>query len=95
MSSPVVLITGALTGIGRAAALIFAREGARVVVSGRRDKKVKSWRRSCKRWEQRPVLFVVTSATKMICVIWWIGPRALAVWMLLSIALELRASLAQ
>src|SRR3989449_9495903 len=38
MSSPVVLITGALTGIGRDAALIFAREGARVVVSGRRDK---------------------------------------------------------
>src|SRR5216684_2120772 len=37
MSSPVVLITGALTGIGRAAALAFAREGARVVVSGRRD----------------------------------------------------------
>jgi NAD(P)-dependent dehydrogenase (short-subunit alcohol dehydrogenase family) len=38
MSSPVVLITGALTGIGRASALIFAKEGARVVVSGRRDK---------------------------------------------------------
>jgi NAD(P)-dependent dehydrogenase (short-subunit alcohol dehydrogenase family) len=38
MSSPVVLITGALTGIGRAAAVIFAREGAHVVVSGRRDK---------------------------------------------------------
>src|ERR1700746_2634156 len=38
MSSPVVLITGALTGIGRAAAEIFANEGARVVVSGRRDK---------------------------------------------------------
>ena len=38
MSSPVVLITGALTGIGRAAAIVFAREGARVVVSGRRDK---------------------------------------------------------
>src|SRR6202049_1162740 len=37
MSSPVVLITGALTGIGRATALAFAREGARVVVSGRRD----------------------------------------------------------
>lgn len=37
MDTPVVLITGALTGIGRAAALAFAREGARVVVSGRRE----------------------------------------------------------
>jgi NAD(P)-dependent dehydrogenase (short-subunit alcohol dehydrogenase family) len=37
MSHPVVLITGALTGIGRATALAFAREGADVVVSGRRD----------------------------------------------------------
>jgi NAD(P)-dependent dehydrogenase (short-subunit alcohol dehydrogenase family) len=33
---PVVLITGALAGIGRATALAFAREGARLVVSGRR-----------------------------------------------------------
>jgi NAD(P)-dependent dehydrogenase (short-subunit alcohol dehydrogenase family) len=37
MSNPVVLITGALTGIGRAAALAFAREGARLVVSGRHE----------------------------------------------------------
>jgi NAD(P)-dependent dehydrogenase (short-subunit alcohol dehydrogenase family) len=37
MDKPVVLITGALTGIGRAAALAFARNGARVVVSGRRE----------------------------------------------------------
>src|SRR3989449_3278600 len=37
MTTPVVLITGALTGIGRATALAFAREGARVVISGRRD----------------------------------------------------------
>jgi Zn-dependent alcohol dehydrogenase len=36
VSSSVVLVTGALTGIGRAAALAFAHEGARVVVSGRR-----------------------------------------------------------
>lgn len=36
-SSPVVLITGALTGIGRATALAFAHEGATVVVSGRRE----------------------------------------------------------
>jgi NAD(P)-dependent dehydrogenase (short-subunit alcohol dehydrogenase family) len=37
MSNPVVLTTGALTGIGRAAAIAFARKGAKVVVSGRRD----------------------------------------------------------
>jgi len=35
MSSPVVLITGALTGIGRATAFAYAKDGARVVVSGR------------------------------------------------------------
>jgi len=34
----VVLVTGALTGIGRATAIIFAQEGAHIVVSGRRDK---------------------------------------------------------
>jgi len=37
MSNPVVLITGGLTGIGRAAALAFAKVGAKVVVSGRRE----------------------------------------------------------
>ena len=35
MNTPVVLITGALTGIGRATALAFAKDGASVVVSGR------------------------------------------------------------
>ena len=35
MSNPVVLITGALTGIGRATALAFAYEKARIVISGR------------------------------------------------------------
>jgi NAD(P)-dependent dehydrogenase (short-subunit alcohol dehydrogenase family) len=37
MSSSVVLVTGALTGIGRATAVAFAREGARVIVAGRRE----------------------------------------------------------
>jgi NAD(P)-dependent dehydrogenase (short-subunit alcohol dehydrogenase family) len=37
MNHQVVLITGALTGIGRATSLAFAEEGARIVVSGRHD----------------------------------------------------------
>ena len=36
-TTPVVLITGALTGIGRATAVAFAREGARLIISGRHD----------------------------------------------------------
>jgi len=41
-TAPVVLITGALTGIGRATAFAFAREGARIVVSGRHEDKGKA-----------------------------------------------------
>ena len=39
MSKQVVVITGALTGIGHATAIAFAREGSRVVVSGRHEDK--------------------------------------------------------
>ena len=41
MNTQVVLITGGLTGIGRATALAFAKQGAQVVVSGRRDEEGK------------------------------------------------------
>ena len=37
MSRQVVLITGALTGIGRATALAFAKDRACIVIAGRRD----------------------------------------------------------
>jgi NAD(P)-dependent dehydrogenase (short-subunit alcohol dehydrogenase family) len=42
MDTPIVLITGALTGIGRATAVAFARQGARIVVSGRHDEEGKA-----------------------------------------------------
>src|ERR1700675_1610974 len=41
MNTQVVLITGALTGIGRATAFGFAKEGARIVISGRREEEGK------------------------------------------------------
>jgi NAD(P)-dependent dehydrogenase (short-subunit alcohol dehydrogenase family) len=37
LAKPVILITGAFTGIGRATALAFANKGAKLVVAGRRD----------------------------------------------------------
>lgn len=42
MTHPVVLVTGALTGIGRATAFAFARNGAHLVVSGRHEKEGKA-----------------------------------------------------
>lgn len=44
MQEKVCLITGASSGIGRAAALLFARNGAKVVAVGRNEKELKNLR---------------------------------------------------
>ena len=43
MDTPVVLITGALTGIGRATAIAFAKEGARIRRRADTTKPAKIW----------------------------------------------------
>ena len=63
-SNPVVLITGALSGIGRAAAFAFARDKARVVVSGRRVKKAARSPRNSSRSVQKRNSFRPMSALK-------------------------------
>jgi short-subunit dehydrogenase len=48
VSDSVIVITGASTGIGRASALAFARAGATVVVTSRREKVLCTLAESCK-----------------------------------------------
>src|SRR5690349_24992302 len=57
MSNPVVLITGALTGIGRAAAIAFAKKGAKVVVAGRRDEAGKALVKELRSFGSEPEFF--------------------------------------
>jgi NADP-dependent 3-hydroxy acid dehydrogenase YdfG len=42
INQQVVVVTGATSGIGRAAALLFAKKGAKVVVSGRDTQELES-----------------------------------------------------
>jgi NAD(P)-dependent dehydrogenase (short-subunit alcohol dehydrogenase family) len=64
MSNPIVLITGALTGIGRATALAFGREGARLIVSGRREDAGEALVAELRAQASRQILSAPTYATK-------------------------------
>jgi NAD(P)-dependent dehydrogenase (short-subunit alcohol dehydrogenase family) len=67
MNSPIVLITGALTGIGRATALAFAKEGAHVVVSGRHDEEGKKLVAEMRKWVPRQNSFALMCAMRKRC----------------------------
>lgn len=49
IADSVVVITGASTGIGRATALQFARQGATVVITGRREHVLQRLADECER----------------------------------------------
>jgi short chain dehydrogenase len=70
LTAPAVLITGALTGIGRATALAFAREGARIVASGRHDDKGKAYSLNSKNSALKPRSSNPTFAMRMKFALW-------------------------
>jgi len=81
MSTQVVLITGGLTGIGRAAAVAFAKKGAKVVVAGRRDEAGKALVKELLLSVPRPSSSTPTSARRMTSALWSIRPlHGSAVW---------------
>lgn len=53
LQDKVVIITGASSGIGRAAALLFSAEGAAVVLNARGNRRWKTWRRVFVIWVER------------------------------------------
>ena len=60
LQDSVVVITGASSGIGRATALEFARQGANVVVGARRDSLLQDVVNECKQLSGREALAVAT-----------------------------------
>src|ERR1700733_11321743 len=74
MSTQVVLITGGLSGIGRAAAIAFAKKGAKVVVAGRRDDAGKALVKKLRSLGSEADSSTPTSARTMTSALWSTRP---------------------
>jgi NAD(P)-dependent dehydrogenase (short-subunit alcohol dehydrogenase family) len=60
-TNKIVLVTGGTSGIGKATALAFAAAGAKVVITGRREKEGADAAAEITRTEARPPLSAQTS----------------------------------
>ncbi|XP_028026902.1 uncharacterized protein LOC114240527 [Bombyx mandarina] len=61
-SSKIVLITGASRGIGAATAIMFAKEGADVVIVGRNEEKLKEVEVECSKFGKKPLVITADLA---------------------------------
>ena len=77
MNRPVVLITGALTGIGRATALAFSRKGPASWFQAGMMMKAKGWLASSANLARKLNLCGPMCATRTMCAAWSIRPSAL------------------
>jgi NAD(P)-dependent dehydrogenase (short-subunit alcohol dehydrogenase family) len=74
MDTPVVLITGALTGIGRASAVAFAKKGAKLVVAGRHDEAGKALVNELRSFGSEAEFVNAACARKMRSALWSTRP---------------------
>jgi NAD(P)-dependent dehydrogenase (short-subunit alcohol dehydrogenase family) len=74
MNGQVGLITGALSGIGRAAAVAFVKKGAKVAVTGRLDETGKTLVKELRSLGSEAEFIKAESATRLTFAIWSTRP---------------------
>ncbi|GFN36106.1 hypothetical protein TXYLGN1_18930 [Tepidimicrobium xylanilyticum] len=56
LKGKVAIVTGSISGMGRATAELFAREGAKVIVTGRNEERVKELVEEIKEKDMKPFM---------------------------------------